>query len=151
VPRRSLYFRHAPEKQMVFLQLFDMAAPSECYERRESVVPQQALALANSELTVLQARHLARRLNESLDADDAAFVPAAFEQILSRKPTAQELEACTAFLTRQADLFSGQADAAPAATSDLADASKPAANAALRARENLVHVLLNHHEFVTIQ
>jgi hypothetical protein len=27
----------------------------------------------------------------------------------------------------------------------------PASDPALRARENLVHVLLNHHEFVTIR
>ena len=45
VPRRSLYFRHAAEKQMEFLKLFDAAAVTECYQRKESVVPQQALAL----------------------------------------------------------------------------------------------------------
>ena len=33
VPRRSLYFRHAHEKQAVFLQTFDAASPNECYRR----------------------------------------------------------------------------------------------------------------------
>src|ERR1700722_5635886 len=47
VARRSLYFRHAPEKQMEFLMLFDAASVNECYRRSESIVPQQALALAN--------------------------------------------------------------------------------------------------------
>ncbi len=33
---------------MSFLDQFDAASPTECYERRESVIPQQALALHNS-------------------------------------------------------------------------------------------------------
>ena len=37
---------------MEFLALFDAANVSECYRRSESVVPQQALALANSPLTL---------------------------------------------------------------------------------------------------
>ena len=39
--RRSLYFRHAAEKQMEFLTLFDAASVNECYRRSESLVPQQ--------------------------------------------------------------------------------------------------------------
>src|SRR5262249_33592596 len=31
VPRRSLYFRHAAEKQMEFLAIFDAAGVTECY------------------------------------------------------------------------------------------------------------------------
>ena len=52
VPRRSLYFRHAAEKQMEFLQIFDAAGVTECYRRKDSILPQQALALANSELSL---------------------------------------------------------------------------------------------------
>ena len=48
VPRRSLYFRSAAEKQMEFLQIFDGPSVVECYERKHSIAPQQALALANS-------------------------------------------------------------------------------------------------------
>ena len=66
--RRSLYFRHAPEKQMMFLELFDAASPVECYKRSESVVPQQALALANSPLTQTQSRLLARKLSTTARA-----------------------------------------------------------------------------------
>ena len=44
VPRRSLYFQHAAEKQMEFLQIFDGAGVTECYRRKESILPQQALA-----------------------------------------------------------------------------------------------------------
>ena len=63
VPRRSLYFQHAAEKQMEFLQIFDAAGVTECYRRKESILPQQALALANSDLSLRQARRLARTLS----------------------------------------------------------------------------------------
>ena len=46
--RRSLYFRHAKEKRVTFLRLFDSPNVLSCYRRSDSVMPQQALALANS-------------------------------------------------------------------------------------------------------
>ncbi len=48
VPRRSLYFRHARERQMEFLRIFDAPHPRECYRRLESIRPQQAFAMVNS-------------------------------------------------------------------------------------------------------
>jgi hypothetical protein len=150
-PRRSLYFRSAPEKQMLFLQLFDMAAPTECYERRESVVPQQALALANSELTVREARRLARRLLGEHGSDSGTFVQVAFEHILSRAPTADERQACVDFVHQQKSAFEQKANVYGPATADAADLAKPSADAATRAAENLAHVLLNHHDFVSIR
>src|SRR6185369_12030484 len=62
--RRSIYLRTAAEKEVEFLKIFDGPSVTECYTRRPSVVPQQALALANSELTLKQARLLAGRLDE---------------------------------------------------------------------------------------
>ena len=50
--RRSLYFRHAKEKRAVFLKVFDSPSAIDCYRRVESVMPQQALALANSPLAI---------------------------------------------------------------------------------------------------
>ena len=50
--RRSLYFRTTPDNQMQMLTLFDQANPTECYRRRESVIPQQALALSNGRLAI---------------------------------------------------------------------------------------------------
>ncbi len=138
LPRRSIYFRHAQEKQMEFLKIFDCAAVTECYQRKESILPQQALALANSEVSLKHARLLARSLATRAGADPAAFTTAAFEQVLARPATAEELAECAAFLKQQAQRYSE---------------SKPpaAADPALRARENLVHVLLNHHDFVTVR
>src|SRR5262249_31381266 len=108
--RRSLYFRHAAEKQMEFLALFDAANVTECYQRTESIAPQQALALANSTLALAQARLLARSLTRELGdkataETDAEFVRAAFEQVLSRPPTAQEQAECLRFLGEQAVLL----------------------------------------------
>jgi hypothetical protein len=169
VRRRTLYFRHAAEKEMPFLAIFDGPNVTECYRRKETVVPQQALALANSELALTQARFLARSLSGRMDepksggaearagGDPSAFVTAAFERVLARAPTPAERAECRRFLDEQTKRFVGQAVTVPAkspavaTTTDLADASKPSADPALRAREDLVLVLFNHNDFVTIR
>ncbi|HEY3392260.1 MAG TPA: DUF1553 domain-containing protein, partial [Lacipirellulaceae bacterium] len=152
-PRRSIYFRHAYEKQMKFLEIFDAASTNECYRRSESIVPLQALALANSTISIEQSRRLANRLsvqasNES--APDKVFVDSAFEQILGRAPSAEELRECLAFLNSQADLFR-----APEKLTAIASGAKapmpPSTDAAQQARENLTHVLFNHNDFVTVR
>src|SRR5262249_30756262 len=143
----SLYFRHAAEKQMEFLKLFDAASVTECYQRKESILPQQALALSNSELTLRHSRILARALHEK-NKDDAAFITAAFERVLARAPTAEEKAVCGEFLTEQTKHHA--ADKAPPAPPDK-DGRAPAADPALRARENLVHTLMNHNDFVTVR
>ena len=55
-PRRSLYYRYSREDKMEFLMVFDAAAVEECYRRQESIVPQQALALENSDFVWDRAR-----------------------------------------------------------------------------------------------
>jgi hypothetical protein len=155
--RRSIYFRHAHEKQMPFLKLFDPPSVTECYRRDESVVPQQALALANSKLALEQSRVLAGKLVTQLAerSGDARglnehFVDAAFEQTLTRLPTPAERSECLKFLDQQADRLANAKQLTSFAESGQAKI-QPAADPAQRARENLVHVLLNHHEFVTIR
>src|SRR5207245_9235159 len=64
--RRSLHLRIAAEKEVEFLKIFDGPSVTECYERRPSLMPQQALALANSELVLRQARSLARKLDREV-------------------------------------------------------------------------------------
>ena len=80
--RRSLYFRFNAEYKMSFLDQFDAASPTECYERQESIIPQQALALHNSALALNASREVAKQLAKEKDA--TAFVTAAFERILGR-------------------------------------------------------------------
>jgi hypothetical protein len=148
INRRSLYFRSAHEKQMTFLNIFDGPNVTECYQRTESVAPQQALALANSSLAVSQARLLARRLATE-HADAAAFIAAAYERLLCRPPNHLELAECARFLEDQTKLLT---DTKGLQTYGTGNASvPPSPDPLLRAKEDLVHVLLNHHEFVTIR
>jgi hypothetical protein len=97
------------------------------------VLPQQALALSNSELSLHLARTLANRLPAG---DDEAFVTAAFEQVLSRPPRPAERTASMAFLEQQRKLF---------------EPELKGADIAARARENLVQALFNHTDFVTVR
>jgi hypothetical protein len=118
-------------------------------------MPQQALALANSALSVAQSRVLAtalwKRIGEQPSPDpDAAFLTLAFEQLLGRAPTAAERTECRRFLTAQASLLSAPKQLTPFATGG-PNAVAPAADPQQRARESLIHVLLNHNEFVTIR
>jgi hypothetical protein len=66
---------------------------------------------------------------------DAAFIAAAFETILSRPPSEAEKAASLEFLTAQRQSL---------ATAKIADAVS-------RSRESLVHALLNHNDFVTVR
>lgn len=140
LPRRSLYFQHAAERQMPFLEIFDNASVTECYERKQAIMPQQALALHNSALVRKHARLLAHALHAQAKASDAQFITLAFEQVLSRAPTEAEQSECQAFLVRMAQQHTQHRSG-----------GSTAAEPALHAREQLVHVLLNHHEFVTIR
>jgi hypothetical protein len=145
--RRSIYFRFNTQYKMAFLEQFDAASPSECYERHESVVPQQALALGNSALALNQARLLARRLAQTAGAD---FVTVAFEQVLGRAPTTEEHGRCERFLREQTALLQAPGRLTPFPPN--ADAvTAPAADAIGRAHEDLIHVLFNHNDFVTIR
>jgi mono/diheme cytochrome c family protein len=149
VPRRSVYFRLAAEKQMGFLALFDGPNVTECYERGESVVPQQALALANSTLVLEKSRLLAARLSKEFPkADD--FVADAFERILGRLPTVAERRDCGDFLKSQESLLGGGGKLAPF-TGGTAVTIAPAAQPSQRAREDLIGVLFNHNDFVMIR
>lgn len=150
--RRSLYFRHAKEKVMEFTQTFDGPGVAECYRRDESIVPQQALALANSVLVKTQSRRLARILDgfPAGTPGEESFIRQAFERILSRPPLPPEKAACREFLARQTALLSEPSRLTPATVGD-ASPIPPARDPARRAREDLIVVLLNHNDFVSIR
>ena len=126
--RRSVYLRIAAEKEVEFLRIFDGPSVTECYLRRPTVVPQQALALANSELTLRQARRLAEKLSGETGEDDERFVTQAFQRILARAAKPDEAKLCQTFLAAEAKRLTK-----------------------VRARENLVLVLFNHNDLVTIR
>ncbi|MHC4875182.1 MAG: PSD1 and planctomycete cytochrome C domain-containing protein [Planctomycetota bacterium] len=147
--RRSLYFSVYPEGggMMRFLTLFDAPDPCDCYRRAESLVPQQALGMSNSVMALNLGRLLTKGLGERLsEATDEEFVTAAYETILSRQPSSDELSSCIDFLTKQRRLFDSTTLQPAAAKAPLVAASTDRDQ---RVREGLVRVLLNHHEFVT--
>ncbi len=130
--RRSLYYSFNPESdgRSEFSALFDAPDPNECYRRTRSVIPQQALALTNSKLVHDHTPAIAKRLGAPT-SDKAAFITAAFEQILTRPPTRAELAECKAFLQQQSTAVPKDGEA--------------------RARESLVRALLNQNDFVTVR
>jgi len=139
MPRRSIYFEHHGEGRMQFLDLFDAANPCDCYHRATSIRPQQALAMTNGELGLRNGRLLASKLETSLgDAglNHETFVNAAFEQVLTRPPSDEELDASLAFLEKQSTLL---------------ESVESERTALSRARDSFVQALFNHHDFVTIR
>ena len=143
--RRSLYFTHHGESRVVFLDIFDAANPCDSYRRTVSVLPHQALALSNSELTLRLSHALAAKLTKGAETDEE-FVEVAFERILSRLPRKAELDASQKFLTSQRKLFESneaQLKAAPPGGGSL--------DPVQRARENLILSLFNHTDFVTVR
>lgn len=151
-PRRSVYFRHAKEKLMEFTRTFDGPGVTECYRRDESIVPQQALAMANSVLVKTQARRLARSISATLggNSDEAQFINAAFTGVLSRTPTPEETGACRQFLEAQSALLADPSRLTPVTVGDAA-ALPPAIESRSRAKENLILVLFNHNDFISIR
>jgi hypothetical protein len=132
--RRSLYFVHSHNEQQKFLGIFDDAPVLECYRRSVSIVPQQALALANSKLALTMAGRINDRLHQQFgQGTDRDFARAAFETVLAATPTAEELTVCEEALRQWQELAKGRPDAVR------------------RARGNLIHALLNHNDFITIR
>ncbi len=126
--RRSVYLRHAHEKLVEFVQIFDGPSVSECYMREISVKPHQALALANSPLTVEGSRKLAAALYQKADGKPEPFIEEACLTILGRPPLPEEAALCREFL--------GGDSVAPV------DSERC---------EKLITVLFNHNDFVAIR
>ena len=99
-------------------------------------MPQQALALANSGISLDAAGKIAARIHAAdPDGDLGSFVDGVFVLLLGRSPDASERSVCLDFRTEMSGLESVKATADPEAT--------------IRAR--LVHAVLNHNDFVTVR
>ena len=132
--RRSLYFWHSEISRNPFLTTFDDAGVMECYQRDQSIVPQQALALANAGIVHDAAAKIAERVQASgSPADDGVFVERAFGMILHRGPSAEERAACAAAMAKWRST------------------AKPAAGVPDPGRVLMVWAVLNHNDFVTLR
>jgi hypothetical protein len=128
--RRSLYYETYPEAGGAnpLGELFDAPNPFECFRRTTTIVPQQALALNNSDFVHQIAQKTVTRIKKLLDSasdklSDDPFVQMAFLVVLSRSPSVDEMTKCKAFLSNYGD----------------------------NARAGLIRVLINHSDFVSIQ
>ncbi|MFM8579961.1 MAG: hypothetical protein ACKOFW_00485, partial [Planctomycetaceae bacterium] len=110
--------------------------------REESIVPQQALALLNSQPVLDAAAAIERVLWNSLDfsaagleegARDTAFIRHAFRVLLANEPGAGELDATQRAFAEWRALPEAQPDPGR------------------HARINLVWVLINHNDFVSLR
>ena len=138
--RRTIYYRYASGDNISLLSMFDAANVTECYRRHETIVPQQALALSNSGMVLTRAGDIASVIGDEIGTSPAArsaFVDSAFERILGRTATEAERTECVGGLARLAQAFAAEGT----------NAIPPEA----RARSALVHVLLNHNDFVSIR
>lgn len=129
--RRSLYFKHSRDQHDKFLSMFDDADLLQCYRRSESIVPQQALALANSKLSMQMAEKIATRWNAS---DEESFIASAIETILGRAGTDDEIKVCRTFCQELRTLLKSASE-----------------QAETRVRTRLIHSLINHNDFIVIR
>ncbi len=142
--RRSLFYRHSRDDEHPFLILFDHADHLQCYRREESIVPQQALALANARLVARCTSQIARHWVAQTESP-REFAELAFSRLLGRRPSPDELDACVRFLGLPAG--------------DRTDAPRPMADRRIAAGDSilsrnamlLVHALVNHNDFITIR
>ncbi len=130
--RRSMYFAHSRDDKNSFLSMFDDADILRCYRRQESIVPQQALTMANSRVSLDAARVVSGQLSVDVENDNA-FIDAAFESVLARLPNDDERAECHTTLGHLRKTLAGRADADS------------------RARASLIHALFNHNDFAMIR
>ncbi len=129
-PRRSMYFFHSNNQRNLFLTTFDEAMVKECYRRDESIVPQQALALINSQLTLELCGPIADRLMAPDTGDaqsDHDFIALAFRVLLARPASETESKASCEAMEQWRTQGQSRQDT----------------------KRLLVWALLNHNDFVT--
>lgn len=124
--RRSLYFRHSRDEKGPLLSRFDNADILACYRRSNSIVPQQALALSNSAISIRMSKRVYALFYE--EKEEREFSAEVFQHILCQTPSGEELDACVAFI-----------------------ASLQPASTQAESRIRLVHALFNHNDFINIR
>ncbi len=141
--RRALYFQQHGELEHRFLASFDNASVFECYRRRESVTPQQALTMANSRLShdcaialekslISQTKRTAEVFATGPETKEAGFIQQAFLGVLGRLPSAAETEASALSLAALR-------------------ASQPTPADPARPRVLFLQALMNHNDFITLR
>ncbi len=130
--RRSIYFKHSRDEKNSFLEMFDNADILQCYRRSESIVPQQALALSNSRLSIEMSNKIAKRLHQQIQSNKVTdFIDATFALILARSPSPVEIKACEQYFAQMETLKQVSTEE--------------------QIRSRFVQAILNHNDFITIR
>lgn len=144
--RRSLYYSVYPEQggKSPLGELFDGPDSVDCYRRTRTVIPQQALALTNSNMvheisTAIVADWEKTFIGKSgINQDQQVlakqFITDVFERVLSRSPKETELKVCLKAFQDQWKNKNGHSK-----------------KAETRTRESIVRALINHNDFVTVR
>ncbi len=134
--RRSLYYVHSHNEHNSFLSTYDDASVLECYRRAESIVPQQALALENSQFATDMAAKVAARIERISHAhSNDVFARLAFRAVISVQPNDAELQLAVSALEKLTS----------------AAQARNRENPQSFARQQLVRALFNHNDYVTIR
>ena len=127
--RRSLYIMSRRNHPFQFLQVFDFPSIQvNCNRRARSATPLQSLAMLNDDVLVAAARDMSARVKGD--------IPMAYKIALSRLPSADELQAATAFVDKQTGIHKF--------------ANVPEDKAREKALEALCHALLASNEFLYV-
>jgi hypothetical protein len=128
--RRSIYIETRRNFLAPAMLAFDFPVPASCIGRRYvSNVPAQALILMNDPFVLEQCRHWATRLLEPCERSTEKRVTQLYMAAFGRTPSSEELDAATAFIAKQAELYgAGQND--------------------VRVWSDFCHVLVNVKEFI---
>lgn len=130
--RRSIYFKHSRDEKNSFLEMFDNADILQCYRRSESIIPQQALALSNSRLSIEMSNLIAKKLHQQINSNKAQdFINATFALILTRPPSDLETTVCEKYFIQMENLDQ--------------------VSSAEQIRSRFVQAILNHNDFITIR
>ena len=130
--RRSIYAVVKRNLKYPMFEVFDQPNASLSCERREvTTVPTQALTLFNNEMFLLEAQHLAGRLEREAGAEPAQQVKLLYRIAYSREATPKEVQQALEFLKKRS-------------------AGENSGSATLTPLGELAHVVLNSNEFLYI-
>ena len=97
--RRTIYGRIGRERQSSLLQLYDFPTPTMHSPQRETTTsPLQQLFVMNSPFMHAEAVSLAEAVSK--EADDKAKLRSLYRKVLSREPSAKELDLGLGYLSQ---------------------------------------------------
>jgi mono/diheme cytochrome c family protein len=138
--RRSVYIEVRRSMPLGVLETFDAATTQpNCEKRNTSTVPTQSLMLMNNEFLVEQSASLSTRLLREAGPDPRAQVSRVWRFVFAAEPTAAEISAAVAFLTRQSEQFRSTSTGA-----------KNTPDPGQRALASFCHALLSSNRFLYV-